>query len=356
MSTTRIAEPRTLFDPEPGSIYLDAATYGLPPRPTIEALERALRRWQEGSADFVPEWDDIAEECRALFAQLVGSTADETSLVPTASAGIGQVAASLPEGTEVVIADDEFTSVLLPFLAAAESRGAKVRRVGFTDLAEAIRPGTGIVAVSYVRSQDGGVADLASIIAAAQRVGAQVLVDATHAVPMMPVQQHIAGIDYLVAHGYKHMLCPRGVGFMHVRRDRIAGIAPYFANWRSAHRPYGGDLTLPDTAERFDLSLAWHSWVGALPSMRLLVEWMLDGAYDQPMRQARHLAELLGYPATGSSIISVPVSDADAVARALAESGIRCAARAGKVRLSTHVWNTDDDIVRAAEVVGRYLA
>ena len=355
MALPYLADPRVLFDPEPGSVYLDAATYGLPPRPTVEALQRALSRWQAGSADFVPEWDDIAEECRALFAELIGGTPEETALIPTVSAGIALVAASLPPGTEVVIADDEFTSVLLPFLVAAEERGAVIRRVAFADLASAVRPGTGWVAVSYVRSQDGRVADLAGIIAAAQAVGARVMVDATHAVPMMPIRPHLDGIDILLAHGYKHMLCPRGVGFMHVRRSAVPTIAPYYANWRSAHRPYGGDLTLPDTAERFDLSLAWHAWVGALPSMRLLVDWMNEDAYARPLAQARALSDLLGQPATGSTVFSVPVNDADAVTLALAESGVRCAARAGKVRLSTHVWNSDEDIRRAAEVLSPFV-
>ena len=43
--------PRAWFDPEPGIAYLDAATYGLPPRPTVAAAERAIRRWQSGAAD-----------------------------------------------------------------------------------------------------------------------------------------------------------------------------------------------------------------------------------------------------------------------------------------------------------------
>ncbi|MBA3450905.1 MAG: hypothetical protein H0T18_06820, partial [Chloroflexia bacterium] len=49
--------PRFLFAPAPGVIYLDAATYGLPPRPSVEALTRALQRWQSGEADWVEEWD-----------------------------------------------------------------------------------------------------------------------------------------------------------------------------------------------------------------------------------------------------------------------------------------------------------
>ena len=36
-------EVRAFFEPAPGLIYLDSATYGLPPRPTVEAMHRATR-------------------------------------------------------------------------------------------------------------------------------------------------------------------------------------------------------------------------------------------------------------------------------------------------------------------------
>ena len=38
MTTPQI---RALFRPEPGTAYLDAATYGLPPRPTVAAMARS---------------------------------------------------------------------------------------------------------------------------------------------------------------------------------------------------------------------------------------------------------------------------------------------------------------------------
>lgn len=344
--------PRDWFDPAPGVAYLDAATYGLPPRPTVEAAERALRRWQAGAADWVEEWDRVGEDARVLFARLVGAAAEEIALIPTASVGVGLVAASLPEGVEVLVPEEEFTSVVLPMLAAERGRGVRVRQVPFASLADEIGPDTHLVAFSLVRAQSGEVAPLAGIVAAAQRHGSRVLVDATHAIPFVPVADHLAGIDYLVCHGYKHLLCPRGVGFLYVRRDRQRALVPYLANWRAAvplyERSYGGPLTLSDTAARFDVSLAWHAWAAAIPSLELLLRWRADGELARVVAQAGRLAAALGVAATGSSLVTVPVADADATAAGLAAAGIRCAARGGNVRLSPHVWTTDDDIARAA--------
>ncbi len=356
----RLSSARAQFDPAPGLAYLDAATYGLPPKPTVAALDRALHRWQAGTADWVEEWDREGEACRALFATLIGGAADEVALLPTVSVGVGLVAASLPAGTEVVVPDDEFTSVLFPLLAAEQGRGVVVRTAPFAGLAEAIRPETGLVAFSLVRSQDGRTAPLGAIVEAAARQGAWVLVDATHATPFVPVHPHLDRIDYLICHGYKHLLCPRGVAFLRVRRERWETLTPWFANWRAGSplygRSVGGPLTLAPTAARFDVSLAWHAWAGARPALELLVAWQRDGALEDVLALSRRLADGLGAPAPTSSIVVVRAADAEAAEAALAAAGIKCAARGGNIRLAPHVYNTPDDIDRAIEAAARLLA
>jgi len=347
-----LAAVRALFSPEPGTAYLDAATYGLPPQPTFDAVDRAIRRWRDGSADWVEEWDRIGERCRETFARLIGSTADEIALVPTVSAGVGLVAASLPEGAEVIVPAEEFTSVAFPLLAAERGRGVRVREIPLAEVAGAVGPGVALVAFSLVRAQSGEIAPLGEIVTAARAHGARVLVDATHALPFVGVDGWLEGVDYLVCHGYKHLLCPRGAGFMHIARAAQADLIPYFSGWRSGMpfygRSYGGPLTLLPTAAAFDLSLAWHSWAGALPSLELLVEWRDAGLLAPSIALAGELAGLLGIAPTGSQIVSLPVADAERTAAALAASGVRCAARGSGVRLSCHVWNTREDIERAA--------
>ena len=67
--------------------YLDTATYGLPPRATVAALEAALRGWQEWE-DW-HRWEQDGEECRALFGRIVGAAAEDVSLQPAVSAAAG---------------------------------------------------------------------------------------------------------------------------------------------------------------------------------------------------------------------------------------------------------------------------
>jgi selenocysteine lyase/cysteine desulfurase len=354
-ATTTVTSVRDYFSSAPGIAYLDAATYGLPPKPTVDALERALRRWQDGSAEWVPEWDLEGEACRALFAQLIGAETAEIALIPTVSNGVGMVAAGLKAGDSVVVPEAEFTSVLYPILVAAQERGIAVKEVPFDALAESIEDGTTLVAFSLTQSQSGRSARLADICAAAQAKGAKVLVDATHAIPFVPVADHLDQVDFLVCHGYKHLLCPRGVAFFYVRRDRWDDVPPILANWRAGApryaRSYGGPLALAEDAARFDVSLAWHSWAGARPALELLVQWQGEGQFERVLALSNRLAAGLGLPKPTSSIVTLAVPDAEAAEIALNQAGVRCAARAGNVRLSPHVYNTDEEIDRAIEAL-----
>ena len=349
---------RSLFQPAPGTAYLDAATYGLPPTSSVSALTHALHRWKTGEADWVEEWDRKGESCRNHFATLIGGAAKEVALVPTASVGVGLIAAALPVGVEVVVPDDEFTSVLFPLLVAEEQRGIRLRRVPFAEVASEIGPETHLAAFSLTRSQDGETADLGDILLAARHHGAQLLVDATHAIPFVPIQFWLSDIDYLVCHGYKHLLCPRGVAFFHVRKDHWGAIHPWLANWRAGEPPYtrsyGGSLDdLAPDARRFDVSLAWHAWAGAEPSLSLLVDWQEQGIPEDVKTLARRLASGLGLAEPSASIVSLRVRDAESAETALAAMGVRCAARGGNIRLSPHVYNTVDDIDRAIDALSR---
>jgi selenocysteine lyase/cysteine desulfurase len=349
---------RARFSPAPGVAYLDTATYGLPPDATVEAMRAALAAWGDGSAHWIDDWDRPAEAARTFFAALISSTADRVSLQPAASTGVGLVAATLGPDDEVVVPDDEFTSVLFPLLVGRE-RGAVVREVPFERLVDGIGPRTTLVAVSAVQMQTGRTAPLEALADRAAEVGARLLVDATQAVPLVPLAGMVDRIDYLVAAAYKHLLCPRGVAFLAVGPGRAAELPPLDASWRAATDPYGrffgGPLTLPDDARRLDVSLAWLPWVGAVESLGLLAAWAPTGAFERALDRAGRLADRLGVPWSGASLVCPPIDDPDGAREALAAAGVRAAVRGTAVRFATHVYTTDDDLDRAARAIEPFV-
>jgi selenocysteine lyase/cysteine desulfurase len=353
-----LAGIRSQFRPGGGITYLDTATYGLPPLATVEALRAAIDAWQAGTGDWINDWDAPSDRAPRDFASLIGAPADTIATIPAASVGTGLVAGTIGRGDEVVVPADEFTSTLFPLLVARE-RGALIREVPFDDVASSISASTRLVALSLVQMQTGRVADLGAVLDAAERVGARVLLDATQGIPFVPLEAAIERIDYLVCSGYKHLLSPRGTAYLYVRRDRWDELEPRNANWRSADQPYGryfgGPLTLAPDARRFDVSRAWFPWVGATTSLRLLAEWQAAGAFDSVRDLADGLAARLGVPWYGSSLVCAPLADGEAARAALAAAGIRASVRGTAIRFAVHVYTTEADLDRAAEVIAPFM-
>jgi selenocysteine lyase/cysteine desulfurase len=319
-------------------------------------MHRAISDWQSGSVSWVDAWDIKGETCRAAFGELTGIPAESVALIPSASVGVGTIAATLTGQDEVVIPDDEFTSVLFPILVAARERGVNVRQVPFDRLADSVDSNTTLVAFSLVQSHSGRTANQAAAIDAARSVGARTLIDATHAIPFVAVD---ARADFIVCAAYKHLLSPRGVAFMSVRPEHWDRIPPWLANWRSSSNPYavyyGGPLDLAPNAARFDVSLAWFAWAGAAVSLELLVEWKRRGYLVEAVGLARRLAAHLSLPDPEGTLVSAPLEDAEAVRAELEASGIKAAVRAGSVRLSTHVYNTAEQIDTAAAALAHLV-
>ena len=106
----------------------------------------------------------------------------------------------------------------------------------------------------------------------------------------------------------------------------------------------------PTDARRFDLSPAWGCWVGHAPALDLLLEVGIDRIHAHDLALANAFRDGLGLPSGDSAIVSVPCPP-DVPAR-LAAAGIRAAVRAGRLRLSFHLYNSDADVEAALRALG----
>jgi selenocysteine lyase/cysteine desulfurase len=341
--------------------YLDSATYGLPSDETVAALHASTEAWRAGTADWIEDWDRAGEDCRGLYAQIVGVPPERVALLPAASAGVGLVASSLPAGSRVLVAEEEFTSVLFPFLEQQRVRGVQVRAVPLAQLPAAIDESVGLVAVSHVQSASGQMTDVDALLDACRSVGARLMLDITQAVGAVAPVRAWRDADYVVAAAYKWLCAPRGVAFLSVAPDGAPELAAINAGWRAGDDPYGTfygpPLRLAGTARRLDVSLAWLAWVGAAQALREFA-----GDPDDMAAQHRHRRELVqafcgavGVQDPGAGIVSLAVPDLS-VAQALAARGIKASVRHGRVRLSFHHYNDHDDVTAAAAALTGLVA
>ena len=339
-----VDQARRLFSPE--TVYLNAASYGLPPRPAFEALQVAADEWRHGRTGW-HGWDGSVGRARETWARLHRVPASCVAVGNQVSSFAGVVALSLGRGSRVVCAEGDFTSVLWPFLVAA---GVEVDVVALSDVPDAVRPGTELVAVSAVQSLDGRLADLDAVAAAAGAVGARTFIDGTQASGWLPLDA--ARFDYVASSGYKWLLSPRGVCFMAIRPEAAEPLRPHLAGWYAGDEPfdtnYGAELRLADDARRFDLSPAWLSWVGAAPALAVLEEVGIEAIHEHDVALANRFREGLGMPPGDSAIVSLPAGD---LGPRLSEAGVMATERDGFMRFSFHLFNSVADVERALEVV-----
>ncbi|SFC45352.1 aminotransferase class V-fold PLP-dependent enzyme [Streptomyces aidingensis] len=330
--------------------YLNTASHGLLPAPTVAALREATAEMADGRMS-VPLFLERAERARSGYAALTGVTPDRVALGSSVAGHAALVAASLPPGAEVVAPEEDFASVVTPF----EQRGGlRLRLVPLEKLADAVRPETALVAFSAVQSADGRIADLDAVRAAAREHGARTMADLTQA-GWMPLSA--GDFDFTVCGAYKWLLCPRGVSFLTVPED-FGGLRPVNAGWVAGEDPwascYGPVAELARTARRFDDCPAFLPYAGAVPSLEFLRGLGPASVREHDLALAARfragLARLGVEPVPGdSAIVSVP-GLGGATAR-LADAGIVAASRAGHLRVSFHLYNTEADVDRLLNVL-----
>jgi selenocysteine lyase/cysteine desulfurase len=209
---------------------------------------------------------------------------------------------------------------------------------------------TDVVAVSAVQSSTGELAALDDIAAAARHHGALTVVDATHAIGWLPLDA--SRFDAVACACYKWLMCPRGTAFMVLDEALGERMTPHQAGWFAANDPltdqFGPPLRLPDTARRYDTSPAWFSWVGTEPALTLLNELGVATVHEHDLRLANRFRAGLGLEPGDSAIVTSDVPDAT---EKLARAGIMAAARAGRLRASFHLYNTEADVDAALEAL-----
>lgn len=350
---------RALFPALERLVWLNTATVPPGATPVLRAVRQAEREWEDGTFSFM-KWEADAHATRGLFARMVGAPEHAVALVSSAAEAIATIALSLPRG-RIVVGEREFRSNLYPWLAL-EARGFQVVQAPATDgvvptdaLLETIDERTVLVAVSEVQSSNGFRARLPEIAERAREVDARLLVNLTQSLGALRFDVAETRPDFVVVHGYKWMLAPRGAAWLYVAPERLDEIKPLAPNWKSVADPYaefyGGPLELAPDARKLDTSLAWFPWVGARAALELLLSLDADAVEARCLELAasfRDGARARGYrlvpEEVPSQVVGVAVPDPDAVRDRLAARNVVGAVRGGFLRLGFHGFNDARDV------------
>ena len=342
--------------------------------PFLKSHVDVLTRYAHDKSDGLPgraRQMATHDRARERAAQLLGVSKDEVAFLPSTSDGVNMVAQTIDwrPGDNVVVETIEFPSDVYPWLLQRDN-GVEVRFVGtgFEVPAGAIEAAidarTRAVALSHVSYLTGLRHDLRSIGEAAHAVGALFIVDASHALGVVPVDARQA--DFVFSCCYKWQLGCTGIAVGFWNRQRQPDWSPRVAGWFSAKPAAGeGELRRHEFRPRADamrMTLGNPSFPGA---------YVVDNGFEYLLnvgveRIEAHVLELtarlreglveLGLevltpaePSRRAGNICIARKDGTRFAELLDERGVLVWEADGRVRYSIHLYNDGADVDRALE-------
>ena len=360
--------------------YLNAAAVAPLPERAVRAVDAYNRRRASAHDLAGDDFEPTLARAREAAARLVGAHADEIALLPNTSFGINLAAHVLPlhPGRRVVVSDREFPANVYPWMQLARNGGAALDLVpsdehGRPDearlLAEIERGDVGIFALSAVQFASGYNAVLERFGRACREHGTFFVVDAIQALGQVPVDVRAARVDVLATGGHKWLCGPFGTGFAYVRRELAAELEPRVVGWTAMAGTLDYSRLLDyryefwDTARRFEVAtLPFQDVAGLTESMTMLdevgparIREHLLGLLDPLVGwiQETESAEIVSAlrPEHRSGIFCFRPRDAERAFQALTRAGVACVLREGAIRVSPHLYNTENDIAVVMEVL-----
>ena len=111
----------------PETVYLNTASFGLPPDPAWEALQKAQEDWRAGRVSW-EHWTAVTDRTRAQFATLVGARPEQVVVGANVSGLISQIAVAIPDGSRVLAPEPEFVVAAVPVPGPGRARRDGRRR------------------------------------------------------------------------------------------------------------------------------------------------------------------------------------------------------------------------------------
>ena len=309
-------------------------------------------------------------QLKARLASLLNTEAGDIGCLANASEGLFVVAQGIDwrPGDNVVVALSEYPSVLHAWRVIPD---IEIRAVARTPVAElddirsAVDARTRLIAASHVSYLSGARLDLAALRDIADRAGARLVVDASHALGVVPVDGSCC--DVVVSCAYKWVLGTHGVGLFYVNSRRWPDLRPPWIGWHSIEpepdwRRRGG-AKIRSTIERFEIGNP--AFISAYVLENGVATLMQPGI----ARIERHALELGGElrsrliaagwpvltperPERRAGNICIASERAEELEARLRARGVLTWGGDGRLRLSVHGYNDANDIDRAVAALG----
>ena len=352
-------------------VYLNAANVSL----MYSGAENGIQGWfDDVSLNGSNNFDDNAEQnvfknLHLAAARLINTSPDNIAAGSSATELLSSLAwAVLPTKDQNIVSTKiVFPSTVYPWQRVANSTGCEIRLakeknnfVDVDDIIDLIDKNTKVVCISHVEFSNGQTFDLDLLSEAAHEYDALFVVDATQSAGAIPIDVNKSPIDALVAGAYKWLCGPFGAAFMYVAPHLLDKLEPGLVGFRSHKNMWDLDasrIEYPQGAEKFEFStMAFGCAIGLTQSIDYLNTIGIKNIFQYNKGLSNILLEGLR---SRNAVITSPLEkkhsssiitahfdgvDTEEIIKNLKISQVFVSNRAGSIRFSPHLYNTDVDI------------
>jgi selenocysteine lyase/cysteine desulfurase len=358
--------------------YVNSCSLGALSTRAEAYLDEFRHRWHTmGASAWYEHWMGRLHLLRERAGRLHGVGADETALLPSVSAALSVVseATEVKEAvaggrTRVICTELDFPTLAYQWRVKPEIELVVLPSddgvaIDLERFADAVDERTLFVATSHVFFSTGHVQDIGALADIAHGAGAWCLIDGYQGSGHVPVDLEASGADMYVSGPLKWLCGGPGLAYLFVRSERVGDFSPRITSWFAAADQFAFDIDhfeFRDDARRFELGtpalptvhtalggqelLDEVGWPRVFARIRALADRAADGLAAAGFTLRRSVD-----PGSRSGIVMVQHGDPAAAVRALDEADIVVDHRPGHVRVSPHVYNTEDEVDALVEAL-----
>lgn len=381
------ASQKHLFSLDPEHTWISCAARA-PLLKSVEAIGLAMvsKRSQPHTYS-VDDFFNPLDTLRQNFAQLINAPEPERVVtIPSVSYALANVANNIPlkSGQNIVVVEATFPSIYYTFEALCKKNGAELRTVKMplsdqraadwnADVLAAIDDQTAAVVMSNLHWTDGLLFDLFAVREKSRAHGALLIVDGTQSVGVRPMDVQKLQPDALICAGYKWLFGSYGLG--------VAWFGPAFDNGTPIEQGWMAREHSEDFQNLINYQDEYRAMAGRYSvgeSSQFILLPMLARAIQQindwgPSNILSHCdsitAKAFGQLEELDCTVEPDASrsphlfgvhlgttmDADKLQKLLAQEQIYVSLRGSAVRVSPHVHNTEDDLLRLTDCFRRAM-
>jgi selenocysteine lyase/cysteine desulfurase len=362
--------------------YLNAASIGPVPQPVIDSSTKFAADIAQGGTKTLDEekedlvYDGLREEGGKLF----NCKPNDIAAFNSVSEAINSIAWSLElkEG-KLISTNIEFPSVTYPALRMSlkeEKITTKLVNavnwyVPIDKITDEIDDSTKAVFITHVENLTGQIHDIQQIAERAHEVGAVIIVDGIQAAGYIPLDMQKLDIDVYITGSYKWLCAPFGTAIAYISKELYDDLDPLFVGWRTSEEIWDFNaekITYPSTARKFEYSTsAYGVKLGMVESIKYLRKIGIEKIFDHNMRLDNILRDelqkfegldLIKIDEHGPIVtFSIKNKDSSVINRKLKllDRPIELSVRNRLIRVSPHLYNTEEDIVEFIEILKQVL-